>query len=416
MDIPIQKKKINKTRILIALGVLGMVTAIILTMRAAQGKNTLKIDRDRIIISEVQHGKFQENITASGSILPLTTIYLDALEGGRVEEIFVEDGAILKKGTPILQLSNTDLELSLINQETSVYNLLTQMQISQNAARQNTINRLNQKTDVDNAYREAKREYELNKKLLKKGVIARQDFLASENAYTYQKERIRLVKEVLIQDSIATMQETRQAKNSYTRTRNALELMQRKVSDLTVRAPVDGQLTSLDAEVGESKLKGDRLGQVDVLNGFKVRTAIDEYYINRIYTGQQATYEKNGKEYPLVIKKVYTQVVNGRFEVDMTFSNTIPEGIRRGQSIQLKISLNDEKQSLIVDKGGFFQKTGGNWIFKLNEEQTKAYKIDMQLGSQNSNYYEVLKGLSEGDKVITSSYDAYTNIEEIILQ
>lgn len=352
----------------------------------------------------------------NGIVLPITTIYLDALEGGRVEEKYVEDGAIMEAGDPILRLSNTDLELSLINQETQVYNLLTQMQISQNAARQNSINRLNQATDVENSLIEAERVYNLNKKLYEKKAIGRQELLESENNFNYQKQRMELAEQVLKQDSIATQQEIKQAQNSYSRTQSALELMRKKVGDLVVRAPVDGQLTSLDAEIGQSKSKGERLGQIDVLSGFKVRVDIDEHYISRIYNGQTGTFSFDGKEYTLTIKKVYTQVNNGRFQVDMHFDGDIPEGIRRGQTLQIRLALSQEKEALLIPKGGFFQQTGGNWIFKVSDDGSSAYRTDIRLGSQNTEYYEVLDGLQPGDKVITSSYDNYGDIQELVLE
>jgi len=193
-------------------------------------------------------------------------------------------------------------------------------------------------------------------------------------------------------------------------------LMRRKVADLVVKSPVDGQLTSLDAEIGESKPKGERLGQIDVLSGFKVRVDIDEHYISRIYTGQRGSFTFNNKQYFLVIKKVYTQVTNGRFQVDMEFETEVPEGIRRGQTLQIRVALSEEKQALLIPKGGFFQQTGGNWIFKVSDNGESAYRVDISLGSQNTEYYEVLSGLNPGDKVITSSYDNYGNIQELVLK
>ncbi len=416
MDVPIQKKKFSTSHIAMLVGGIALIALIIFVFSQSAGGSKLNVEKERISINTIKKDVFQENIPVNGIVLPITTIYLDALEGGRVEEKFVEDGAILKKGEPILRLSNTDLELSLINQETSVYNLLTQMQISQNAARQNTINRRNQFTDVENSLIEAKRVYELNKKLYDKGAVGRQDYESSENNYIYQKERMKLAKQVLRQDSSSTKQELSQARSSYTRTQNALELMRKKVGDLVVRAPVDGQLTSLDAEIGQSKTKGERLGQVDVLSGFKVRVDIDEHYISRIYTGQKGTVVLNNKSYILVIKKVFTQVNNGRFQVDMQFEGTVPEGIRRGQNLQIRVALSAEKQALLVSKGGFFQKTGGNWIFKVSEDGNTAYKVNIRLGSQNTEYYEVIEGLNPGDKVVTSSYDSFGDTEELILK
>ncbi|WP_111307293.1 efflux RND transporter periplasmic adaptor subunit [Confluentibacter sediminis] len=416
MDIPIEKKRFSTSNILKIVGVIAILLLVIFVYASTGGGSKLNVETERITISTVEKGIFQENVPVNGIVLPISTIYLDALEGGRVEELFVEDGALMKQGDPILRLSNTDLELTLVNQETSVYNLLTQMQISQTAARQNTINRLNQMTDVENAFIEAKRVYNLNQKLYEEKAIGKQDYLQSQNDYNYQKERMQLAKEILKQDSIAVKQVSNQESSSYARTKNALELMRKKVGDLIVRAPVDGQLTSLDAEIGQSKNKGERLGQLDVLNGYKVRVDIDEHYISRIYTGQKGTFPLNNKDYTLVIKKVYTQVTNGRFQVDMQFDGEVPEGIRRGQTLSIRVALSEEKEAVMIPKGGFFQETGGNWIYKVSDDGNSAYKVDIQLGNQNTENYEVLQGLKPGDKVITSSYSNYKDIEELVLK
>jgi HlyD family secretion protein len=416
MDIPIEKKRFSTANILKMVGVVALLGLIIFVFVSSGGGSKLNVETERITISTVANGVFQENIPVNGIVLPISSIYLDALEGGRVEELFVEDGAIMKQGDPILRLSNTDLELTLVNQETSVYNLLTQMQISQTAARQNTINRLNQMTDVENAFIESERIFNLNKKLYEEKAIGKQEYLQSQNDYKYQKARMQLAKEILKQDSIAVKQVSNQESSSYARTKNALELMRKKVGDLIVRAPVDGQLTSLDAEIGQSKNKGERLGQLDVLNGYKVRVDVDEHYISRIYTGQQGTFPLNNKTYTLVIKKVYTQVTNGRFQVDMQFESEVPEGIRRGQTLSIRVALSEEKEAILIPKGGFFQETGGNWIYKVSDDGSSAYKMDIQLGNQNTEYYEVLQGLKPGDKVITSSYSNYKDIEELVLK
>lgn len=417
MDRVIARKKWSKKRILTIAGIAGLIVLIAGSFWLTSQKSRLNVDPERLTIFEVKEGPFQEFIPVNGVVMPITTIYLDALEGGRVEEKFVEDGAIMKKGEPILRLSNTDLELSLVNQETSVYNLLTQMQISQNAARQNTITKLNQMTDVESTLREAERVYKLNKDLYEKKAIGLQELRKAENEYRYQLEKKRLSQEILNQDSLSTQQELNQAKQSYARTQNALEVMRKKVGDLVVRAPVDGQLTSLDAEIGQSKNKGERLGQIDVLSGFKVRADIDEHYIARIYTGLIGTFNFAGKDYRLKITKVYTQVTNGRFQVDMDFVDEVPSGIRRGQTLSIRrLALSDETQALLLQKGGFYQQTGGNWVFKLSSDGKTAYRVEVQLGKQNPDYYEVLKGLKPGDKIIVSSYENYGNMEELLLK
>lgn len=416
MDRVIAKKKWGKKRLLTIAGILGIVTLAGASYYYSTSKSKLNVQADRITVSEIKTGSFQEFIPVNGVVLPITTIYLDALEGGRVEEKYVDDGTVMKKGEPILRLSNTDLELSLVNQETSVYNLLTQMQISQNAARQNTITKLNQMTDVESTLKEAERVYKLNKHLYDQKAIGLQEFKQSENNYQYQLQKRKLADQILKQDSISSGQELNQAKQSYARTQNALGVMRKKVGDLIVRAPVDGQLTSLDAEMGQSKNKGDRLGQIDVLSGFKVRVDIDEHYISRIYTGLVGGFSFAGKDYKLKIKKVYTQVSNGRFQVDMEFEGSIPQGIRRGQTLQIRLALSDETQALLLPKGGFYQQTGGNWIFKVDESGKTAYKVEIQLGRQNPDYYEILTGLKPGDKVVTSSYENFGTMQELVLK
>jgi len=416
VDRVIEKKLWSTKRILTIFGILAVALLIILAVYFTSGKSRLNVDAERITISEIKKGSFQEFIPVNGTVLPLTTIYLDALEGGRVEEKYVEDGAIMKKDQPILRLSNTDLELSLVNQQTAVYNLLTQMQISQNAAQQNTVNRLNSLTDANSQLKEAERIYNLNKKLHEQKVIGGQEFKQSENNYFYLLEKKKLSEQLLHQDSSSNVQQLNQARQSYEGSQNALQVMRKKVGDLIVRAPVDGQLTSLDAEIGQSKNKGERLGQLDVIGGFKVRVDIDEHYISRIFIGLMGQATIAGKDYKLRIKKVYTQVTNGRFQVDMEFDGGVPDGIRRGQTLQIRLALSDETEALLVQKGGFYQQTGGNWIFKLSENGDIAYKVDIQLGRQNPDYYEVINGLKSGDKVIVSSYENYGNMQELVLK
>lgn len=413
MDRPLEKKKWNSKRIMTIVGIAGIVGLIGASFYFTSGKSKLNVEADRISIVEIKNGNFQEFIPINGTVLPISSIYLDASVGGRVEEKFVEDGTILKKGDPIMRLSNTDQELTLVQQETQVLNLLTQSQIAQTNAQQASINNRNQMADVEQAYREAERVYNLNRKLLAEKAIGTQEFEKSQNEYNYQKERVNLTKQILKQDEISNAQKANQDKQTYQRTQSALELMKRKIGDLIVRAPVDGQLTSFDAEIGQNKNAGERLGQIDVLTGFKVRADIDEHYINRIFPDLQGEFSIGDKTYKLRIKKVYTQVTNGRFQVDMEFINNVPKGIRRGQTLQIRLALSDETKALLLAKGGFYQQTGGNWIFKLDKNGSTAYRVDIQLGRQNPEYYEVIKGLQPGDKVIVSSYETYDKVQEL---
>ncbi|HMO61779.1 MAG TPA: HlyD family efflux transporter periplasmic adaptor subunit [Ferruginibacter sp.] len=416
MDRVIEKKFWNKKKIYTLAGIALVIMLVLASLYFTTGGTKLNVDTERITISTITEGPFQEFIPVNGVVLPVTTIYLDAMEGGRVEEKFVEDGAMMQKDQPILRLSNTDLELQLANQETQVFNVLTQMQISKNNAEQNSINRQNQDADVDNALKEAERLYNVNKKLYEQKAIGLQEYQSSKNLYEYQVRRKKLTEQIMKTDAISMKQQVDQMGESYAQMKKTLALMRKKVGDLVVRAPVDGQLTSLDVEIGQNKNKGERLGQIDVMSGFKVRVDVDEHYISRVFNGLKGDALVAGKNYRLEIKKVYTQVTGGRFQVDMQFTDSVPVSVRRGQTLQIRLALSEERRAVLLPRGGFYQQTGGNWIFKVNDNGIIAYKTDIQLGSQNPDYYEVLQGLKPGDKVITNSYENYGNIQELVLK
>jgi HlyD family secretion protein len=417
VDRILPKKRWTTKRLLMIAGILGIALLIFGSYYFTSGKSRLNVDVERITISEVKKGTFQENIPENGVVLPIYSIYLDATEGGRVQEKYVEDGTFMKKDQPILKLVNTDLKLSLVGQETNVYNTLAQLAISRTQAQQNTVTKLQTQADVESAFVEAKRIYELDKRLFAQKVIGLQEFKTAENNFKYQEQRMSLTAEILKQDSISNAIQNQQNQQTLETSKNALEIMKQKVGDLVVRAPVDGQLTSLSAEIGQNVNKGDRLGQIDILTSFKVRVGVDEHYISRIFTDQTATWPTGDSVYKLKIKKVYTQVnPDGKFNVDMAFVGSVPKGIRRGQTLQILVALSDEKQAVMVPQGGFFQQTGGNWIFKVSEDGKTAFRVDMQLGNKNTDYYEVLQGLKPGDKVITSSYENYGNYQELVLK
>ncbi|WP_342328224.1 HlyD family efflux transporter periplasmic adaptor subunit [Pedobacter sp. FW305-3-2-15-E-R2A2] len=416
MDTVLQKKRWSFKRIALLAGALLMVGLMASGYLLGSGKSRVKVELSNLVIADIRKGAFQEFIPVNGVVMPITSIYLDAAEGGRLEEKFVEDGAFLKKGDPILKLSNTDLELSLANQETAVFNLLTQMQISRNAAQQNTIGKLNQMADVESSWEEAERTYLMNKKLFDQKMIAAQEFKQSQIAYNYQVKKKKLTTQILKQDSTLTKQELYQSAQSFQRTQNALAVMRKKVEDLTVRAPVSGQLTSLDAEIGQNKNKGERLGQIDVISGFKVRAEIDEHYISRIFPGLQAEFSFNNKKTMLKVKKIFTQVLQGKFQVDMEFVGETPDGIRRGQTLQVRLALSDATNALLLPRGGFYQKTGGNWIFKLSKDGKTAHRTDLRIGRQNPDFYELKAGLVSGDRVIISGYEAYGDMQELVLK
>jgi HlyD family secretion protein len=416
VDRILPKKRWSRKRILTISGIAAILILIGASYYFTSGGSKLDVDKDRITISEITKGPFQEFIPINGVVLPLTTIYLDADEGGSVVDRYVEDGQILKKGQPILKLSNTDLELNLANQETNVFDVLTQMQISRNNAEQNTISKLNQMADVDDAFKEAERVYKLDEYLYQQKVIGSQEYQQAKNAYEYQLRREKLAHQILEQDSVSTKQQQQQMQQSYQHMQNTLALMREKVSDLVVKAKVDGQLNSFDAEIGQTINKGEQIGQIDELGGFKIRADIDEHYISRVFTGLHAHFDFNDTTYYLKVKKVYSQVTNGTFQVDMEFTGKVPQGIRRGQTLQVYLTLSDETQAILLPRGGFYEQTGGNWIFKVSSDGKTAHRVNIELGRQNPDYYEVLEGLKPGDKVITSSYDTYGDVQQLVLK
>jgi HlyD family secretion protein len=416
VDRKIEKSNWNKKRILTILGITALVALIAGAIYGTSGKSKYNASIDRITISEIKRGPFQEFIPVNGVVYPQITIYLDAVQGGTVQEKYVEDGAKLKKGDPILKLANTDVELSLANSENQVYNVQTQMQISKNNAAQNTVSKLQTMADAESAFKEAERVYSLDKKLYAQKAIGLQEYQIAENTYSYQLRKRNLTREILKQDTMLNKVQDVQAQEQYAQMKKSLELMRKEVADLTVRAPIDGQLTSLDAEIGQNKNKGEHLAQIDGFSGIKIRALVDEHYLARVVPGLTAYYPTDDKTYKLIVKKVFTAVgTGGQFQVDMLFVGDAPSGLRKGQTLQIRLAFSDEAPALLLPKGGFFQQTGGNWIFKVSDDGKTAYKVDIQLNRANPDYYEVTRGLKPGDKVITSSYETYGDIQELVL-
>jgi len=417
MDIILKKKRWTRKRILTYAGIVALLALIGSSFYFTSGARKLYVDRDRLSIGVVTKGPFQETIPQNGTVQPMKSIYLDATEGGRVEAKYVEEGVILKKGDPIVRLSNKALELSLVTQQTNVYDLLTQIQISRIAAEQNTSSKLNNLTDVESAFTDAERIYLLDKRLYEQKVIGSQEFKKAEHDYFYYQKKKKINDQIMKQDSTSNVRQLDQIKQSYQGSQKALDLLRERVNDLIVRSPVEGQLTSLDAEIGQTKKEGDRFGQIDEMGSFKVSLMdVDDHYSPRIIPGLTGTLSFMDTTYNLRVSKIFTQITNGRFQVDMQFVGRAPKGLRRGQSLQVTLALSDKKIAVLIPRGGFYQQTGGNWIFKLSADGKRAYKVNIQLGMYNPDYYEVIQGLEPGDKVITSSYENYGNIEELILK
>jgi len=411
-----EKKVWNRKRILIIVTIVFVLGLILLTYFSMTGKSKVNASSQTLTVSVVTKGNFQEFIPINGNVLPITTIYLDVIVGGRVEEKLVEDGAKVKKGEPVIRLSNTDVELQLSTQETEVRRLITDMQQTRNQAQQNSIVNQNTMAEVDAALANARRDYFAGKKLHDQKVIADSEFARIQVNYNFQLKRKNLAGRTVHSDTLMNSLQLTEMNLSAMRSAHALQLMREKEQDLIVRAPVDGQLTSLNADLGQSIREGTRIGQIDVLSGFKVRADIDEFYISRVFPGLTGEFDFNDSTYKLQVTKIFSQVSSGKFQIDLAFTGRKPTGIRRGQNLQIRLALGDKTQAVLLPKGGFYQQTGGNWIFKVSASGDKAYKVNIKLGRQNPDYYEVTDGLQTGDKVITSSYENFGDNQELVIK
>lgn len=359
---------------------------------------------------------FQEFIAIDGTVEPLKTFFLDIAEGGRVEKIYTEDGRQVEQGDTILKLSNTTLQIDFMTRETQLYDLMNERQNSEITMKQDLIRKQNELAEIEYSLALAERAYKRNKELIAEKVISREEFEASEDQYEYQSKRRNLADRSLRQDTQLMNERLRQLDESIRRMTANINMARSTLNNLYVVAPVSGQLSTLRAEVGESKAPGENIGQVDDMNGFKVTANIDQHYISRIYPGLTGTFDFNGKTQAVKVAKVIPEVTNNTFRVDMEFVDGAPDGIRRGQTLQIKLNLNDGGEAVLLPRGGFYQSTGGNWVFVVDGSGDFAVKRNIKLGRQNPQYYEVLDGLQPGEKVVLSSYDSYGDIDRLELK
>lgn len=376
----------------------------------------LNVTTERLTISTVTKGPFQEFIPIVGNILPITTIYLDAVEGGRVEKIYLEAGTLVKKGDSILKLANTNLLLDIMYREAQLFEQSNNLRNTRLAMEQNRLTLHREMIELDYQIQRLKREYERSSDLVKKKLISRQEYEQVTDEYEYYLKRKELTLQSQKQDSIFRQIQVEQLEASVQRMQTNLEIVKQKLENLMIKAPITGHLTSLNAEIGQSKSAGERLGQIDVLDSFKVRAAIDEHYIARIELDRLGTFDFAGHSYRLVVKKIYLEVSEGRFETDLFFVGETAEGIRRGQTLHIRLELGELSEAILLARGGFYQKTGGQWAYVLDRSESVATKRKIKLGRQNTQVFEVLEGLDAGDRVITSAYDSFGDNDKLILK
>ncbi|MCB9283289.1 MAG: HlyD family efflux transporter periplasmic adaptor subunit [Lewinellaceae bacterium] len=416
MDRRIEKKTWTWPRIaLIAIAAMAVLWIGTRIFKSA-GTTRLQVQTERILLDTVQRGIFQEFIPVTGVVLPIRSVVIAASEGGKVEEKFVEDGAMLRTGQPILRLSNSDLQLNYLNQEADIVNQINQIQNMSLLRDQQSLNLKETMLDVEYRLALSGKRLERNKMLLETGSISRVELEELEEEYNSLLRRRSLLGKTLEKDSLSGLIQEQQMENSLDLMRRNLEIARQSLDNLMVKAPIDGQLSGLSPELGESISRGMQIAQIDDLRNFKIRVRIDEFYISRIFPDQEGTFLYNGVAYRLQIKKIYPQVANGAFEADMSFVGEFPTAIKRGQTLSVKLELSAEEEATLLARGGFFQKTGGKWVYVLDPATGRAVRRTIRLGRQNPNYYEVEEGLQVGDVVVTSSYENFGEKDELILK
>jgi HlyD family secretion protein len=416
MDKILKKKKWyqKKSVWFTIVGIGALVTLYVIFLSDTSSK--LNVDLEKITVEEVKKDYFLDYMAEVGTVEPIRTVYLDAMEGGRVEEIVIEEGSMLNKGDVILILSNPMLHLQILNSEA---NLAEQENFLRNTRVQMEANKLELKRQIVQLkynIKQQQRDFEKNKLLFEKELISEEEYLVSKENYEYSIESMELLSERRIQDSIYRKLQVDQMEDALYKMRENLLLVRRREDNLRVKAPITGQLGQLDAEIGEQKVQGQRLGFINDLSAYKVMADVDEHYLARVTNGLNAEGDFSGITYQMRIKKVYPQVNNGQFRVDLIFKSNFPDNIRTGQTSRMKIELGESKEALLVPRGGFYQSTGGQWVYLVDRSSNEAIKRDIKIGRQNPTYYEVLEGLEPGEEVITSSYDNFGDVDKLILR
>lgn len=374
------------------------------------------LDVSRITIEEVKKDVFQDYITVQGTVEPITTIYLDAVEGGRVEEILIEEGNMVKKGDVILRLSNNNLLLEITNNEAQVVRAINELRTARLQMDQTKLNYQQQIIDLETRVIQNKRQYDNNKILMDQELISREDFDQSREAYESSSELLDLLIENYRNDSIYRSIQINSLESSVNSMEESMQIIRRRLDNLNIKASADGELATLNPEIGEVVTYGNRVGTINILDSYKLRVDIDEHYIARIQRGLTGECDFANTAYMGVITKIYPEVQNGRFAVDMVFTDQVPEQIRIGQTSRIRLQLGESKEGILLTKGGFYQTTGGQWVFVLDKSGDFATKRDISIGRQNPRYYEVLAGLEPGEKVIVSSYQNYADHDKLILK
>ena len=378
--------------------------------------STLNVQKERITVSTVSRGPFREFIPITGYVEPINTHYLSASEGGRVEEIYIQAGEFVEEGQPILKLGNTNLVLDIMWREGDLFQQSNNLRNTRLSLEQYRLQLNRDLAAVDNELMQQKRIYDRYQELIKDSLISEHEYEIAKDQYGYLQKRRELTLETQKIELAFREGQVETLEASLRRMDDNLAIVKEKQENLTIKAPASGHLTAMAAEIGESKTAGQHFGQIDILDGFSIRAPIDEHYISRVEIGRNGEFDFAGGTYGCRVIRVYPEVTDNRFEVDLEFLEDEPEGVTRGMTLHIKLELGDLAEALLLSKGGFYNTSGGNWAYVLDEAGQIATKRFIKLGRQNPEAYEVLEGLEPGDKVITSSYEGFGNMERLVLK
>lgn len=389
----------------------AVLLSLIIYILVRDNTSTMRINPDTLTIATVTKGEFNDYIRLNGQVLPMTTIQISPQEGGVVQKIIVEEGTQVKAGDPILLLSNDNLDLQILNSEAELAekeNLLRNTLISME---QQKLNLQQEQLQLQTEVKRCLRIYEAQRALYNDQLISREDYLRAEEDYHLANNRLTLVKNRAYQDSLYRSVQIQQMQESLENMRLNMQMIRRRKENLTIKAPIDGEVGLLDVVLGQSIAQGTKIGQINDLTNYKIEAQIDEHYIDRVFAGLEATFDRQDEHYSAVIRKVYPEVRSGKFRADFKFVNEQPANIRSGQTYYLNLQLGQSEEAVLIPRGSFFQTTGGKWIYVLNEQGDRAIKREIRIRRQNPQFYEVIEGLQPGDKVITSSYEKFGNNE-----
>jgi len=416
MDIPIEQKqgfRWKKHGPFVAAGAfLLLIGAWILFGNHAA---TLRVSANELTISDVRRAHFKDYIRMSGQVLPIEVVQISPEEGGIVLQRVAEEGQMVHKGDVIIRMANSNLDLQILNAEAELAEKQNLLRNTQIAMQQDRLNNQTEMVQLDIDTRRKQRSFEQNKRLYNEHLIKREDYLQAQEDFQLSQKKRQLVAKRLRQDSLSRSTQMNQMEDNLQAMQRNLALVRQRKQKLEVRSTITGELGLLDVELGQSVTAGQKIGQINDLSDYKIQAQIDEAYIDRVRTGLKATVERGGKKYELIVRKIYPEVRQGKFRADFVFHGPRPEQLRSGQTYYLELELGQSETAILIPRGTFFQTTGGQWIFVLNKNATQAYRRNIRIGRQNPQYYEVMEGLEPGERVITSGYEAYKNVEQLTI-